>query len=83
MLLKRGASLYRKNKDEMDAWSWASLHDWKFKDNEEDTSDNENSLRNLLRLFEAEQKQYWSEVVEMSIKQSHVPILDVLQVLSK
>jgi len=88
MLLEHGASLYRKNKDGMDAWNWATLQDWKFKDNEDDTWDNENPLRNvnLLRHFESEQKQYWTEVVDMSLEQSlleKVPILDVLQVLSK
>jgi len=79
LLVKHGASLYRKNNDGMDAWSWAELHAWKYKDKEKD-------LYNILRIVEAEQKKYWTKVLEQVVEQSmlqEVPFCDLLQVLSK
>lgn len=102
LLVQHGASLYRKNKEGMDAWSWAELHRYKRYHNSgvmhkiyelEDTKVDDGStveypLRDLLRLFEADQKRYWEKVVTEVMTDGksmlqEVPMSDVLQMVAK
>lgn len=88
LLLQHGAahSLYRKNKEGMDAFAFAKLEEWKYitEDGEEQEveDDDDVSLHNLLRSVEAEQKEYWTEMLEEVMLQD-VPFCDMLQVVSK
>jgi hypothetical protein len=87
----------------MDAFSWAELHRYKSYPtsgvmhkiydleetsvNDDDGSTVEYPLRDLLRLFEADQKRYWEEVLTKVMTDGksmlqEVPLSDVLQMVA-